>query len=57
MTLEIVPVDKAHRDAFAAIWIPWLKETMGIAPEAEKREIRSDLCAFRLLRKAHVGNS
>ena len=46
MALEIVPIDEARRDAFACIWIPWLKETMGITPEAEDLDAMADPAAY-----------
>ena len=46
MTLQILPVDELRRDAFGSIWIPWLKETMGIEPEAEDLEAMADPAAY-----------
>ena len=46
MTIEILPAQNARRDAFASIWVPWLKETMGMAPEAEDLEAMADPAAY-----------
>lgn len=46
MTLKIEPIDEAHRHGLAAIWIPWLRDTMGLVPEAEDLEAMADPAAF-----------
>jgi GNAT superfamily N-acetyltransferase len=46
VALEIRPVDAAHRDAFAAIWVPWLKETIGLDPEPEDVLAMADPAAY-----------
>lgn len=38
-SLLISPMQHAQRNRFAAIWIPWLRDTMGRAPEAEDLQI------------------
>ena len=46
MTLEILAAQNTRPDAFASIWVPWLKETMGITPEAEDLEAMADPAAY-----------
>lgn len=42
----IAPMRPDQRDAFAAIWIPWLRDTMGRTPEAEDLAIMADPAAY-----------
>jgi len=46
MALDILPADPDHRDAFAAIWVPWLRDSMGIEPEAEDLAAMADPAAY-----------
>ena len=42
MSLKIKPIDEAQTDAFAAIWIPWLRDKMQREPEPEDLEVMAD---------------
>ena len=44
--MDIAPIDTSRRDAFAAIWIPWLRDTMGRTPEAEDLLVMADPGAY-----------
>ncbi|WP_159982407.1 MULTISPECIES: GNAT family N-acetyltransferase [unclassified Novosphingobium] len=46
MSLEITPIDAARTDAFGAVWIPWLRDTMGRTPEPEDLEVMADPGAY-----------
>lgn len=46
MTLTIRPPSEAERDVFGGIWIPWLKETIGIDPEPEDLQAMADPLAY-----------
>jgi GNAT superfamily N-acetyltransferase len=46
MALKIEPIDEAHRDDLAAIWVPWLRDTMGLVPQAEDLEAMADPAAY-----------
>ena len=46
MTLKITTVDALRIDAFAGIWIPWLRDTMGRTPEAEDLAVMADPAAY-----------
>ena len=46
MTLQINTIDNDQKDAFAGIWIPWLRDTMGRTPEAEDLEVMADPGAY-----------
>lgn len=46
MTLSIAPVRPDQIDSFGGIWTPWLKTTMGLAPEAEDLRAMADPIAF-----------
>ncbi|WP_293907131.1 GNAT family N-acetyltransferase [Phenylobacterium sp.] len=46
MSLEIRPIDVAHRGALAGIWVPWLKETIGLDPEPEDVLAMADPAAY-----------
>lgn len=46
MKLQIIPVDTDRVDAFAAIWVPWLRDTMGRIPEADDMEVMADPAAY-----------
>ena len=42
MSIQITTIDADRIDAFACIWIPWLRDTMGRTPEAEDLEVMAD---------------
>lgn len=42
MTLQISPIDDDRIDAFANIWVPWLRDTMGFMPQAEDLEVMAN---------------
>ena len=44
--MKISTIDVARIDAFAGIWIPWLRDTMGRTPEAEDLEVMADPAAY-----------
>jgi putative acetyltransferase len=46
MTLEITRMRPDQRAAFGDIWIPWLKATMGLSPQAEDLRAMADPLAF-----------
>ena len=46
MTLQITPIAADRKDAFAAIWIPWLRDTMGRTPEADDLAVMADPAAY-----------
>lgn len=46
MELQITPVNAGRIGAFAAIWIPWLRDTIGRTPEAEDMEVMADPAAY-----------
>jgi putative acetyltransferase len=46
MTMQITTIDAGRIDAFAGIWIPWLRDTMGRTPEAEDLEVMADPAAY-----------
>ncbi len=46
MALKIEPIDEAHRDALASIWVPWLSGTMGLTPQAEDLAAMADPAAY-----------
>ncbi len=46
MTLKITTVGALRIDAFAGIWIPWLRDTMGRTPEPEDLEVMADPATY-----------
>src|SRR5262245_59645843 len=46
MALQIAPMRPDQGPAFAEIWVPWLKATMGLAPEPEDLRAMADPQAF-----------
>lgn len=46
MTLQIAPVDVARVDAFAGIWLPWLRDSMGRTPEPDDLEVMADPATY-----------
>jgi GNAT superfamily N-acetyltransferase len=44
--VSIEPMRDDQRDAFASIWIPWLRDTMKRSPEAEDLAIMADPAAY-----------
>ncbi len=46
MTLTIDTIGPAQTGAFAAIWIPWLRDTIGRAPEPEDLVVMADPLAY-----------
>ena len=46
MDLMIKPIDESRRDDFAAIWIPWLRDTMGLSPQAEDLDAMADPATY-----------
>jgi putative acetyltransferase len=46
MTMRITTIDADQIDAFADIWIPWLRDTMGRTPEAEDLGVMADPAAY-----------
>jgi GNAT superfamily N-acetyltransferase len=45
-TLTITRMRHEQRDEFAAIWIPWLRDTMGRTPEPEDLTIMADPATY-----------
>jgi putative acetyltransferase len=46
VSLHIAPVGPHQTSAFGDIWIPWLKTTIGVSPEAEDLRAMADPLAF-----------
>ena len=46
MTLSITTIDPDQIDALASIWVPWLRDTMGRAPEAKDMEVMADPATY-----------
>ncbi|WP_158915801.1 N-acetyltransferase [Caulobacter sp. S45] len=46
MALQIDPVGPDQTAAFGALWIPWLKSTVGVAPEPEDLRAMADPQTF-----------
>lgn len=46
MPLKVTPMQPDQITAFAEIWIPWLKATMGLSPEPEDLRAMADPLAF-----------
>ncbi len=46
MILQIAPVDVARIDAFAGIWLPWLRDSMGRTPEPDDLEVMADPATY-----------
>jgi GNAT superfamily N-acetyltransferase len=44
--MQIAIMDANRIDAFGAIWVPWLRETVGRNPEAEDLEVMADPAAY-----------
>jgi putative acetyltransferase len=44
--VSIEPICDDQRDAFAAIWIPWLRDTMKRSPESEDLAIMANPAAY-----------
>jgi putative acetyltransferase len=42
MTISITTIAPDQIGAFASIWVPWLRDTMGRMPEAEDLEVMAD---------------
>ena len=46
MAVTIAPVGPDQTNAFAAIWVPWLRRTIGREPEPEDLEVMADPAAY-----------
>jgi len=46
MALKIDLLTAANKNQFGQIWLPWLKETMGLEPQQEDIEAMDDPVAF-----------
>lgn len=46
MTLRIEAMGPDRREAFGAVWLPWLKQTMGLTPEPEDLRAMADPVAY-----------
>jgi putative acetyltransferase len=46
MSLRIAPIGPDQTSAFGDIWVPWLKSTIGLDPEAEDLRAMADPAAF-----------
>ena len=46
MPVVIEAMVPAQKDDFAAIWIPWLRDTMGRNPEPEDLEVMADPASY-----------
>jgi putative acetyltransferase len=46
MPLTITTIGPDQIDAFAGIWVPWLRDTIGREPEAEDLEVTADPAAY-----------
>ncbi len=46
MVLAINTIKPTEKAAFAAIWIPWLRDTMGRKPEPEDLEVMADPATY-----------
>jgi putative acetyltransferase len=46
MTVSIIKIGPENMDAFASIWISWLKNTIGRDPEAEDLEVMADPAGY-----------
>jgi GNAT superfamily N-acetyltransferase len=46
MAVTIAPVGPDQTDAFAGIWVPWLRKTIGRDPEPEDLEVMADPASY-----------
>jgi putative acetyltransferase len=44
--LKITSIGPDQRGAFAGLWVPWLKDTIGVVPEPEDLEVMADPATY-----------